>query len=108
MVDVSIYVQYDQHVQQAVDETITTRCRLSKSTEDIGSGRPTDFQHDSVVSATIEKIARKGDAVPVGHGPSKLARFDVPASKSLPLTHYQSKLEIISVKQTSKQTKRIG
>jgi len=87
---VSIYVQYDQHVQQAVDERIMTRCRLVERVGESETNRP-DYPHrDSVLSATIEKIARQGDAMPMG--PSKMPRFDVSGSKSLPLTNFQSKL----------------
>jgi len=73
--DVSIYVQYDEHVQQAVDERITTRCRLIESVKDSA---------DPPHGAVIEKTPRQGNAVPI-----KLPRFDGSITRTLPLTNYQ-------------------
>ena len=75
--DLSLYVQYDRHVQQAVDEHIHTRCVLSQpnsvasesaasSTEAPSSKTAvTDeekVQRNSVLLSAVEKIARRSES----------------------------------------------
>ena len=75
--DLSLYVQYDRHVQQAVDEHIHTRCVLSQpngvasesaasSTEAPSSKTAVtdeeNVQRNSVLLSAVEKIARRSES----------------------------------------------
>lgn len=60
--DLSLYLQYDAHVQQAVDEKVATRCKVQadRPVED----PPTDSIHrSSAVFSALEKLNRRIDPV---------------------------------------------
>lgn len=88
--DLSLYLQYDSHVQQAVDEQMTTRCILQKL-------HPVDPSSNEVRSPTgLDKIGRSADAT----DPVKLVlpyrsliTNSVTENKTsgLPITSYQGK-----------------
>jgi len=60
--DLSLYLQYDAHVQQAVDEKVATRCKLQA--ERPVEERPTDSIHrSSAVFSALEKLNRRIDPV---------------------------------------------
>ena len=110
----SLYLQYDYHVQQAVDEKMTTRCRLQtteKSSTESPVTQPSSLQQrHSAIFSLLEKSSRRNEAgppattiknallpfrtlmnnslTPTTSAPGKLS--------SLPLTSYQGKFISIS------------
>ena len=66
--ELSLYLQYDFHVQQAVDEKMTTRCRLQtdKSTTTEPAAPPTSSSEPQRNSAifSIDKSSRRNEAGP--------------------------------------------
>nr|CAH0103652.1 unnamed protein product [Daphnia galeata] len=107
--ELSLYLQYDYHVQQAVDEKMTTRCRLQtteKSSTESPVTQPSSLQQrHSAIFSLLEKSSRRNEAgppattiknallpfrtlmnnslTPTTSAPGKLS--------SLPLTSYQAK-----------------
>ena len=111
--ELSLYLQYDYHVQQAVDEKMTTRCRLQtsekSSTESPVTQPPSSLQQrHSAIFSLLEKSGRRNEAgppattiknallpfrplmnnslTPTTSSPGKLS--------GLPLTSYQGKVHI--------------
>ncbi|XP_046646453.1 uncharacterized protein LOC124336716 [Daphnia pulicaria] len=67
--ELSLYLQYDYHVQQAVDEKMTTRCRLQtsekSSTESPVTQPPSSLQQrHSAIFSLLEKSGRRNEAGP--------------------------------------------
>lgn len=112
--ELSLYLQYDVHVQQAVDEKMTTRCRLQASEKSITESPVTQpstlRQRHSAIFSLLEKSGRRNEAgppattiknallpfrplmnnslTPTTSSPGKLS--------GLPLTSYQGKFISIS------------
>lgn len=94
--DLALYVQYDRHGQQAVDERIQTRCRLTRPpvVEEVVAANSDHVHRNSVLSSAMEKIARRADTgqviPPVENDTPKLPpRFVTAPTKNLPITNYQ-------------------
>ncbi|KZS07864.1 Uncharacterized protein APZ42_028203 [Daphnia magna] len=66
--ELSLYLQYDVHVQQAVDEKMTTRCRLQASEKSITESPVTQpstlRQRHSAIFSLLEKSGRRNEAGP--------------------------------------------
>ncbi|XP_057365003.1 uncharacterized protein LOC130685690 [Daphnia carinata] len=65
--ELSLYLQYDVHVQQAVDEKMTTRCRLLASEKSITEApvtQPSTLRQRQSAIFSIEKSSRRNEAGP--------------------------------------------
>lgn len=114
--ELSLYLQYDVHVQQAVDEKMTTRCRLQHSEKSqpteapqptSAPTRPPSERHSAIFS--IEKSSRRNEVGPPATTIKNVLPFRplmnnslTPTTSSssgkgsgLPLTSYQGRSQSI-------------
>ena len=80
--DLSLYLQYDSHVQQAVDEKVATRCLMH--TERPVEDPPTDSIHrSSALFSALEKINRRTNPVVTSSSTSPTVKSTLGPFRSL-------------------------